>query len=78
MTLTSFTADRSELWKIPLVRMCQIDEGRGMQGWVAIFSLFLLSEEKWRGHFVPAPIGARFKHAAENLDSVPREHLCQQ
>ena len=34
--LTSFTADVAKPSKIPFVRMCEIDEGRGMQSLVAI------------------------------------------
>ena len=30
VTLTSFTANLSEYWKIPLIRVCKIDAGRDM------------------------------------------------
>ena len=36
VTLTSFTADLSGPWNIPLAGVCEIYEGRGMQSLVAI------------------------------------------
>ena len=61
VTLTSFMTDLSEPLKLPLVRVCRIDAGRGMQSLVAI-SYFVFSyvmKSRWRGGF--SPIVSRVK-----------------
>ena len=63
ITLTLFTADLWEPWKIPLAKVCKIDVGRGMQGLVAIsYFVFLdMGIKEEGGRFAPPPIGARVK-----------------
>ena len=58
VTLTLFTVDLSRQLKILFVRMCEVDQEKIMQGFMAI-SLFIfdLSEDKWRGTFLPHPEG---------------------
>ena len=61
VTLAPFTADQSEPRNIPLVRVCEVDEVRGMQRLVAISaSGFELSKNKLE-EVVLAPIVARAK-----------------
>ena len=42
VTLTSFSADLSEHWEIPSLRVCDIDEESGVQTLVAISSFTFL------------------------------------
>ena len=59
VTLTSFTADLSEPWKIILARVCKSYAGRGMQSLVAIsyFVFFFSYEKKSGGGRSPPPSG---------------------
>ena len=74
--MTSLTADLSKPWKIPLVNVDQIDEGRSLQCLVATFSfVFELWEETCRGRFAPPPSGRRlsdYQDAIKSFLSVPR------
>ena len=68
VTLTSFTAALSKPWRIPLVRVCEIDQGRDTKSLVAISLLlfFLLWEERWRGP-KRSPIGARVSRSVPKM-----------
>ena len=57
--LKSLPADQSEVWKIPLVRMNETDEGKGMQGWVVIYAVPLeFSKDEGRGTVSAPQCGA--------------------
>ena len=63
VTLTSFTTDLSEPWKIPLVRMCKLmTEGVCKVWWRYLISFFNYGIGKKSGWpFYPHTFGARAK-----------------
>ena len=49
VTLTSLTADLSQVWNSPSVNMCRIDVGKGSESFVALFFPFLSYARKRTG-----------------------------